>query len=471
MNTSKDQSKLLLFLAVITIFSILLLCINTYYWADDYNFINSLNSKGIFQHCLDGYQNWDGRMLSLGAFVQAYFLKNLPIAIITLIWSLCFLSSGIVFYYIIHQEFQFNSTNKYYKFLIISVLVVVFWLGAFMHFSETIYWGTGGFYSFVLLLGALWVLGFLRIQKVKISFLHKLLFLFYSIVVGGSTQNLTIALLTLVFIYLVYYRLKKLKSINNFNFLILLFLLSGFIFIMLAPGNAIRMEEAGVHDLSKITIIMIVKNLVFVFAHYLYYSILAIFLTVLGTYGIFCLLNPTMKFDKVKKINFPNTKESFANFLLDIKWLLLALSTILPFFIIPNLIAKRTVIFFVFFLMLFACSFCYHLFQKSFKNEKGQLDKHGFFRSNFSFLFILISALFFAFYNFNKGIVLKQNITEREHLLEKSKGKTVYLKLINQDLTSPCYRFSDFFINVPDKDNFIKSGQELYYGVKIVVVE
>ncbi len=172
----QNQTKTLLFLAGFIILLILSICINTFYWADDYALLNNLNKIGILQHSIEGYLTWDGRMLTLSAFVQCFFLKNLPIQLITFLWSLCFFTSGIMIFYIINQELQLKIINKYQKSLIILLLAIVSWLGAFIHFSETIYWGTGGCYSFGLMLGSIWVFGFLKIQKVKISFFLKIIF-------------------------------------------------------------------------------------------------------------------------------------------------------------------------------------------------------------------------------------------------------------------------------------------------------
>ncbi len=463
------QTKFILFFACFVILLILSLCVNTFYWADDYAFIVNLNKNGILQNCIEGYLTWDGRMLTLGAFVQGFFLKNLSIELITFFWSLCFLGSGFLIFYIINQELKFQITNKFNKILVILMLIIVSWLSGFIHFSETVYWGTGGCYSFALLLGAIWVLLFLRIQDLKIGFFQKILFLIFSIIVGGTTQNLTIALLTLIVIYLIYNYLKKINSINNFNFLILISILSGLSFIMLAPGNAMRLETSGLPRLSDITFFMIFRNILFVSFYYLCYSILGIFLSIVVAFGIFNLLNPFTKFDKLPKLKFPKNKESWIDLMFDFKWLLVSLSTILPFILITNLMAKRTVIFFVYFMIVFTITFCLKTFQKTFQisNEINELKK--FSKATFSFFVVLVGTTVFTIYNFKKGVQLKKIITERENLFKNSKGNTVFLKLIDQNLTSPCYHFTDFFIDIPDKDNFIKTSQEEFFDVKIII--
>jgi Family of unknown function (DUF6056) len=465
----KNQHKSLLFFACFIVLIVFSLCINTFYWADDYALINDLNKNGVWQNCLSLYLTWDGRLLSLGAIIQGFFLKNLPIELITFLWSLCFLTSGALIFYIINQELQFQIKNKYTTILIVLMLTIVSWLGAYIHFSETIYWGTGGCYSFGLLLGSIWVLWFLRIQDLKIGFIQKILFLIFSMIVGGTTQNLTIALHTLIIIYLFYNYLKKIKSINNLNFLILISILLGLSFIMLAPGNAIRMKEAGYETFSNVTLYLILRQTSFVLFYYLCYSIVAIVLSILVAFGIFNLLNPCTKFNKLPKIKFPKTKENWIQLMFELKWLLVSLSTILPFILIPNLMAKRTVIFFVYFMILFVVTFCLRILEKSFMISTDIMKPNRISKATSSFLIILIGATVFVIYNFQKGFILKKEISKRENLLKISTGKTVYIKLIDQDLTSPCYHFTDFFIDKPIDDDFIKTSQEQYFDVKIVI--
>ena len=68
-NSENRYENILVFLAFSTIIMILLLCINTFYWADDYAFIIDLRKFGILQKCIDGYYNWDGRFFTLASFL------------------------------------------------------------------------------------------------------------------------------------------------------------------------------------------------------------------------------------------------------------------------------------------------------------------------------------------------------------------------------------------------------------------
>ena len=57
---------------------------------------------------------------------------------------------------------------------------------------------TGGVYTFNLFLGIVWIIVFNKIQVHEISLFQKLFYLIFTFFVGASTQNLAIALLTLI---------------------------------------------------------------------------------------------------------------------------------------------------------------------------------------------------------------------------------------------------------------------------------
>jgi hypothetical protein len=147
----------------------------------------------------------------------------------------------------------------------------------------------------------------------------------------------------------------------------------------------------------------------------------------------------------------------------------MALSTIIPFCVMPNLISKRTVNFFVFFVMLFTFSVSYKFFNKVFRKPNQNHEKSISTKAIFLYLIMIMGTLAFTIFNFTKGNILKQKITVRENLLKNSNGKTVHLKRIDQNLTSPCYEFSDFPSEESNSENFIKSGHEQYFNVKIVI--
>ncbi|MBK9223674.1 MAG: hypothetical protein IPO23_01675 [Flavobacterium sp.] len=130
--------------------SILFLSVNTFYWADDYSFILNVNKNGLLSNCILGYYNWDGRFLTLGALIQGFIIQNFAIEFVTLFWSILFLGSGFLMYKIISDEVKLENIEAKNQILIGAILSIILWLGSYSHISETIYWATGGVYTFNL---------------------------------------------------------------------------------------------------------------------------------------------------------------------------------------------------------------------------------------------------------------------------------------------------------------------------------
>ncbi|SHJ81922.1 hypothetical protein [Flavobacterium haoranii] len=67
------------FLYILLFVIVILLNLNSFYWADDYAILNELKEFGVFKRCLNGYLTWDGRYLTPASFIQGYLLNYLPI--------------------------------------------------------------------------------------------------------------------------------------------------------------------------------------------------------------------------------------------------------------------------------------------------------------------------------------------------------------------------------------------------------
>jgi hypothetical protein len=87
----------------------------------------------------------------------------------------------------------------------------------------------------------------------------------------------------------------------------------------------------------------------------------------------------------------------------------------------------------------------------------------------FGFIFIL--SISFAVYNFDKGIHLKDLITQRENLLKKNKAKVVTIVLINPNEISQCYKFSDLSLIENEMVAWRRLRMEEYYKVKQIIVK
>ena len=464
-------ANILVFLAFSTIVMILLLCINTFYWADDYAFINDLREFGIFQKCIDGYYNWDGRFFTLASFCQHFFLLNFPIQIVTFIWSLCFLTSGFIVFLIINEEINLkylSAKNRLLSFLLLSIIL---WFGAYEHTFETIYWATGGFYSLVLLFGSFWILFFLKFQKNQFSQISKVLFLVFSVIVGASTQNLSIALILLVLITIFVDYKENQKSNFTFNVLVFFAVLFGLIFIVIAPGNWVRLQEVNHLGKTNFSIFNLLKNYFFILMRYCYHSLLLVSIGILAgiSIGFVLFKNQIFNINYLKKINF---KFDFLTLVKNLKWLILAISTILPFVFIPNIVSARTEIYFEFFLLIFIVSSVIKSLKKIFLDcENDYFNKNILLISYFFILVILISCNVFAIYNFKKGLLLKQIISERETFMKNSENKTIHLKPIDLSLIPQIYQFTDLTLNENESNIWIRKSQEKFYNLHIIVTK
>ncbi|CAM3594147.1 hypothetical protein FSS13T_16400 [Flavobacterium saliperosum S13] len=443
-------------LLVITL--ILSLNLNTFYWADDYAVLNEVHDLGIYQRCIHGYFTWDGRYLTPAAFLQGAFLKLLPVEMITLFWNCCFLLSGVLLFYIIKEETNDKSgtLNKTYLPLLITV---IFWLGSYAHIGQTIYWATGGVYSFNLLLGAIWLLLFYKVPKTNRP-VFKIVFLIFTVFIGLTTQNLTIGFIALLLLTVVTDFLKNEKRNINYNVLLLLIIIGGTLFLSLAPGNFLRVEEINNSAFRNSTLWMLIRNSAFTLATYFLYSFILIILSVLAAFVYVFQSGNKISATIKSHIFIPKTKERFLAFIATYKYLIVAFSTILPFITMPEVVSSRTAIYFMFFIVIFIFRFIHQLTVVQLNTKENRIS------SVLSYT-LFFAAFGFIVYNFQKGSALKIEIAKRELLLKNSKNKVVSIKKIEENLKSYCYDFRDFRSN----DDWAVEAQEIYFGCTQIVVE
>lgn len=443
-------------LLVITL--ILLLNLNTFYWADDYAILNEINDLGIYQRCLHGYYVWDGRYLTPAAFLQGAFLKTLPVELITLFWNCSFLASGILLFYIIKEETndKNGSSSKIYMPFLVAV---IFWLGSYKHIGQTIYWATGGVYSFNLLLGAVWLLLFYKVQNTN-QLKSRIGFTILTIFIGLTTQNLTIGLITFLLLTIINNFLKNEKKNIIFNVILLLIIIGGTLFLSLAPGNFVRAEEINNSAFRDITLWMLVRNTAFALATYLLFSFFLIILSVLAAIVYFFKSGTPLAQVLNKLIFIPKTKEQCIAFIATYKYLIVALSTILPFVTMPEVVSARTAIYFMFFLVIFIFKFIHQLTVTELTMKDSSIS------SAITYT-LFLAAFCFILYNFQKGVTLKTEITKREQLLKNSKNKVVSIKKIDENLKSYCYDFRDF----RGDDDWAVDAQKIYFGCSEIRIE
>lgn len=451
----KSLNKIIIFLCLV---SILFLSFNAFYKTDDYGFMCNLNEVGIIENCICGYFSWDGRFLSLGALVQCCIIHFFSIKFVFLFWTLCFLSSGFLIQYIlINGSYKLDFTPNLTTGLLLSVLL---WFISIPILNEVVYWGVGGVYAFDLLVGAIWVVLFLKYQKAR-DINSPPLFFFFTVLTGGLTQNLTIPLIVLVFISL--YTSRKDKDKKKFYFLTFLFLCVGLCFIQFAPGTKIRMEHMNLKlDFSFLQLIKNALYILFVFIKRMY---LLLFLSLVIVIVFFkSFLFEVIKFFKLIRISTFRNKYFFELFLKFFKWAIVAVSSITPFIFNPEMSSTRTTLYFVFFMFLFFLELGFRVFRYSKKN------KNLHFNLNFILLLFGCGVFLLNISFFSKGLDLRAEINKREEILKKSKGKMLNVKLIDPKLSNVIYTYTDYGYPETPENVYIKWNQELYFNVKINVV-
>ncbi len=464
-NEKPLYSKTLLVLSFLTIVGILLLSFLSFYSAgDDYCYINDLKKNGVFNNALIGYTTWDGRFLTPAAFLQGFLLLRFKVEWIVFIWSCCFIISGFLIFYILKLELKIKNLSLGKSILLMFILAIIFWLGSLSHVSQTIYWATGGVYSFNLLIGSIWLLGFLKFQKEIVRPIFTFAFLLFSIIAGATTINLTIALLTLVLVTILIDFLSENNTKIKLNILMLISICLGLIVILFAPGNFVR---ANVINTSTSLDSSLFSNYLSVLLLYLKWFSVLFFLSFLGGIILSFLVNPETKIS-VNPVSFSiKTKQNCARVLINFKWLLVALSTITPFITLPTVASPRTVIYFMYFCLIYIVIRVFKALENDNINNKKNIV---FSKNNISLLLIsllLIGSFLFIGYNFEKGTELKKAITARENLLKKSQNKTVVLKLIDPKLNSFCFRYADF----DESNDWVKQSVEKYFKTKIIIVK
>lgn len=464
-------STTLICAATLAIVFILFLSVNTFYWADDYSFILNVNKNGLIRNCILGYYNWDGRFLTLGALIQGFIIQNFPIEFVTFFWSMLFLSSGFLMYKIISYEVKLKKIDVKNQFLIGTILSIILWLGSYSHISETIYWATGGVYTFNLFLGIVWIIVFNKIQVHEISLFQKLFYLIFTFFVGASTQNLAIALLTLIVLTFAIDFLSQSNKKTYFNILLFAIMTAGLIFIIVAPGNFVRITKTS-HGHFDFSLMWFVKNYYMVLVRYIKLIFPLMTLSMIGVIGSLFILFPNKSLRLINNKVVTNYRVRFINLLTNYKWLIIALSTITPFVVSKNLASPRTAIYFMCFIVIFFFTVIFKLYklnsEQSIDASKDKMKKKI---SCILFLLIIASSLSFTIYNFRKGLLLKEAILSREKKLVGAKNKIVEIELIDPSLSSYCYKFTDMSLINSDKYNWIRESQEHYFGVKRIIVK
>ncbi|MFV0537723.1 MAG: DUF6056 family protein [Dysgonomonas sp.] len=289
-KTSDRKTRMLFITSVCSIF-ILVFILNKLYplFADDWFYRFIYNDKDvrvsslsdIFESQYNHYFVWGGRNI-VHAIDQ--LLLMMDFSIICVLNSLAFVAFIYVLYKIANKDNKINV----FVFVLFSLLI---WFSQ-PAFFETVIWKTG---SVNYLWGGAIVFLFMypyyiyyRTGKYSDNFFKFVLFLFCGVVAGWINENMTIGLIS--FIVLILYKSHSRKTtIPKWAIAGLVGVLIGSMFLLLAPGNYVRLEEAkvtyGWHNITFLKALWIgVKNIFRYLFHYIM-PLLGIYVLLLCVYN------------------------------------------------------------------------------------------------------------------------------------------------------------------------------------------
>ena len=478
--------KGLLFLSLLSILSIIGLSYFTWPSSDDFSLYYDLSKTSVIDFMLTSYSHWDGRSLSVGSFVQKFLLKYCSAQVTIFIWSLCFVLNAFVLTKIIAHELKDRVTISLQQSFILSALVaVILWLGSYAHLSQTVYWATGGFYTFTNLMSSLWILLYYKLFEIDFrAYKRRMLYAVFvavfigSILVSSMSYNLVPAILVLsIIIAINKYNLSTWKKqIGWLLGFVFLGYVIGTIIMYAAPGSFNRAQYGP--NTFQFSLFKMLYHFVYVLVFYLHVSIPLILLSAVGSFVVYSSFAneysyslSKRRFDKLNNQSI-NLKRNYnlSSFLLLLeksKWLLAALATIVPFVAVPDFVSYRTSIFFMSYLMLFMVITMFPFVSKLLIHEtnKKQNDTPKKIAKIALVTLFCVQVTIIAVHSY-MAVNIKKQLTERYDFVQRpeNKGKDI--------IVSPIKGYVPFSLRFDDisKDSsyWINHGVCLYYGVRSV---
>ncbi len=439
------QNRLLQVLNLsLSIFSVLLIlgllvnALPTFYCQDDFYFYNLLKEKGLLRFAVDQYLSWDGRHFTLSGFVQTFLISytNAPVTI--LVWTFSFLMAS----FFTVKYFNWKGSILPFLGILTASLIVLFKSHAF----ETIYWATGGVYSFNLMLGALWLLAYSR----KVS--PKGMLYILTVLLGATTQNLTLALMMIVFFDIIFLKITTGYWRNDLILILFLFL-PGLIFISLAPGSLNRPNHYS--EVSYSFVQLLYKPILLYYRSY-YTSLIAI---------PFAFIIALLIYSERRG------RDLFYTFL---KYFLASAISLVPFIVLPQelSVAPRIYIYFQYFLLIALIYFFLWIFQFTGKRVPFFNARPHQVLSILTANAILIYAATLVWANLFTGIQIQKMNREREKIILSSPlNSDLVISRIKVPRNS--FTFMHAFFDLTDSSEYYanKAAAIYYYQNSIITKE
>ena len=240
------------YFVIIFIFMLIFNFLTPYIWDDyQYSYLSDASRRvssliDVFSELKHMYFSWGGRVF---AHFFAYTLLMFPKWIFNIINSLVYVGNIYLIYLIVMN----NKKDNYFYLLLIHMFIFIF----FPVFGQVFLWLDGSCnYSFTLFFQLLFIYKILNIKKDNISTI--ILYMILGLFAGMCNENSSLSLIVFLIIYMIINRkYMKVKVLS------LITLVSGFLFMILAPGNYKRLLTTGVDALFVNTarrIFLLFKN-------------------------------------------------------------------------------------------------------------------------------------------------------------------------------------------------------------------
>ena len=449
-------------LGIFSVISIIGISFFTWRFCDDFYLEKNLQLKGVFEYMYQMFMNWDGRFLSVAAFIQLAAIKYLNHNIVVFIWSLFFIINCFLIFKIIADETGINTKLKINEiFVPISVVIICIFYGFSTHISETVFFETGGAYMVHVFIGLIWILIYRKIIKEFNKAYKIVLFSLFTIIVGMHTQNLVICLLFFLVIEGILFIYNNDRKKVRYIFLFFVCLLSGLAITSFSPGSLIRASSSP--NSFDPNFLHYFKYLYLITKIFIRASIYLIPLSVISAMVVF--INFDVKIDK--KQNYPDNK--LVKFLVDIKWLLISSSSILPFLFIPNTVTYRSALFFMLFLYIFIVIGVIEFLNKvktvNFLKFKLPL--------NIILLVLFVCHLGYMSYCYKYGFEYQKFMSDTDKFLLTKMNKTgpIVVKKINVPDKPFVFKSSIELFLSSDPAYWVNKEWEYYYDIKILKAE
>jgi hypothetical protein len=254
----KSLNYLILFFVVFSLLPFILLSFYVHPHYDDYDFVNKIAGKNVFEATLYWYNTWSGRFSSI--FVSNALTYGTTNIILYRIYPILLMSLYVIAFYVFFKTILKGILTKN-KIILLSFFFLVLYIYRMPQVTTGFYYmicsyvSSTGTLALILLFAVLYKLLDESVQNNKLYILCGCLLAIY---IGGSYEplmamaNTFMCLACLLLIY------NKNRNLKWFILIEVVILLSS-IFSVLAPGNKIR-GGADVLTSSEISLIHVAIN-------------------------------------------------------------------------------------------------------------------------------------------------------------------------------------------------------------------